>query len=301
MAVPLQTDEQVIGLIYVDKSSVLWDFTRDDLNLLTVLANVTAERIERERLVEVEQAERMHSKELEQAAEIQARLLPGDVPQVPGLDLAGYSAPCRTIGGDYYDFVGYPDASLALMLGDAAGKGMPSALLMSNVQARVRLLAEQPGSLSHLVARLSRAVHSSCPANRFVTFFICRLGPAARNLLYCNAGHNPALLIRGSGQIEKLDVGGMPLGVLPSLEYRESGCDFNPGDLLILYSDGVTEAVKAGSEEEFGPERLAAVVQQHRESTAREIIDAVIESICTWMAGAPYQDDITLVVARRLE
>jgi phosphoserine phosphatase RsbU/P len=298
MAVPLQTTERVIGLIYVDASAFGLPFTRDDLNLLTVLANVAAVRIEHERLAEIEQAEKIMSRELEQAAEIQQRLLPGSPPSRPGLQLAGYSSTCRTVGGDYYDFFPYPDGSTSLVLGDVAGKGMPAALLMSCLHARVRLLAEEPGSPAALAARLNRSMLGDCPDNRFITFFVSRFDPATGRLLYCNAGHNPPLLIHPSGRIERLETGGPVLGLLPNLEYEETEVSIEPGAVLLLYSDGVSEAQESRSGEEFGEERLVEIVSQKRQEPASAIVDSITDALLKWMGSTPPHDDVTLVVAR---
>ncbi len=164
MAVPLQTDNQVIGLLYVDSPQFARQFSSDDLNLLTVMANVAGIRIERERLAEVEQAERLMAAELEQAAEIQRQLLPASAPALPGLDLAGYTAACRTVGGDYYDFLEYPDGRVGIVIADVAGKGMPAALVMASLQAKVQALADTPGSIAELVGRLNRGMVGHVPA-----------------------------------------------------------------------------------------------------------------------------------------
>ncbi|MCI0718832.1 MAG: FHA domain-containing protein, partial [Acidobacteria bacterium] len=158
MAVPLQTDNQVIGLIYVDTSHWLREFSSDDLSLLTVMANVAAIRIERERLAELEHARRRLAGELEQAAEIQRQFLPACAPRVSGLELAGFNASCRTVGGDYYDFLAYPDGRVAVMVGDVCGKGMPAALLMMGLQARVQVLAGEPNPPAAVVDRLNRVL-----------------------------------------------------------------------------------------------------------------------------------------------
>jgi len=301
MAVPLQTNERVIGLIYVDVPNRLPDFTRDDLNLLTVLANVAAVRIERERFAEVEQTERMLVRELEQAAEIQRGLLPGDPSATPGLDVAGYNAPCRTVGGDYYDFIRYPNDSTGLVVADVAGKGMAAALLMSCLQARVRLLEEEPGPLAEMAVRLNRSMIACCPGNRFVTFFICRFDAETGELTYCNAGHNAPLLIRASGEdTDKLQVGGPILGMLPAAQYEQGRCLLAPGDTLVLYSDGVTEAVRHGTEEEFGEDRLENLVREHHQESAATILGTIVQTLESWSAGAPPADDITLLVARRV-
>ena len=169
MAVPLQTREQIIGIIYVDSPSLLREFTKDDLNLLTVMANVAAIRIEHTRFAEVEQARKLMARDLEQAAEIQQGFLPSVAPPVRGLDVAGHNAPCRTVGGDYYDFFPYGSSRIAMVLGDVSGKGMPASLLMMGLQARVQVLIEEPKSLAEVMTRLNRITSANCPPNRFIT------------------------------------------------------------------------------------------------------------------------------------
>jgi len=300
LAAPLQTDDRVIGLIYLDSPHFVHEFTKDDLNLLTVMANVAAIRIEHTRLAEVEQAERMHAKELEQAAEIQRKLLPVNAPSVPGVDLAGYNAPCRTVGGDYFDFLPYPDGRVALLVGDVAGKGMPAALLMSSLQARVQVLFDEPADLAALVTRLNRIINSNCPANRFISFFIGVLDPKTGQLNYVNAGHNPPLLARRDGTVEKLDCTGLILGIMPSARYEQQTVTLQPGDIVVLFSDGVTEASRPDVDEEFGEERLAQAVFKLRDLPAKSIIEAINQQVQEFTVGSPPADDITLVIAKRL-
>jgi len=299
VAVPLQTDDRVIGLIYLDSPHFVHEFTKDDLNLLTVMANVAAIRIEHTRLAEVEQAERMHAKELEQAAEIQRRLLPTRAPEVPGLDLAGYNAPCRTVGGDYFDFLTYPDGRVTLLVGDVAGKGMPAALLMSSLQARVQVLFDEPEDLAKRVARLNRIITSNCPTNRFISFFIGVLDPKTGELNYVNAGHNPPLLVRRAGSVEPLETTGLILGILAAAPYEQKTCRLEPGDLVVLFSDGVTEACRPDVDEEFGEERLAQILAELNDGPAQAIIETVNRRLQEFTGGAPPADDITLVIAKR--
>src|SRR3982751_5597750 len=221
MAAPLQTKDRIIGLIYLDSPYVLREFTKDDLSLLTVMANIAAIRIENARLAEVEQAERIMARDLSQAADIQGRMLPEKAPDVPGADLAGFNVPCRTVGGDYYDFFTYPDGRVALALGDVSGKGMPASLMMMALQARVHVLAEEPGNLAHFMTRLNKATCAKCPSNRFITFFFSIFNAATGELAYANAGHNPPILVRASGAAEMLDGGGPVLGILPIAPYSE--------------------------------------------------------------------------------
>ncbi len=299
MAVPLQTKDRTIGLIYVDSPNMFRAFTKDDLSLLTVMANVAAIRIEHARLSEVEETERRMARELQQAAEIQRSFLPANAPQVAGADLAGYNAPCRTVGGDYFDFFKYPNGRVAMVLGDVSGKGMPASLMMMGLQARVQVLAEEPQNLAAVVTRLNKITCQNCPSNRFITFFICVLNPATGELTYCNAGHNPPVLVRAGGSVEYLEGGGPPLGILPSVNYAEYHVQLVPGDVLAIYSDGVTEAMNA-KDEEFGDESFAEALKANRQKGAAEIVDAVTQALTAFTAGSPAADDITLVVARRL-
>jgi len=298
MAVPLQTDERVIGLLYLDTPHRLRQFTPEDLNLLTVMANVAAIRLERERLAEVELSERRMETEFQQAAEIQRRFLPARAPELPGLDLAGYNAPCRTVGGDYYDFLPYPDGRAGLVIGDVAGKGLPAALMMTSLQAKVQALVETHREPAELLTRLNRALQPTCSDNRFVTLFYAVVDLSTGELLYANGGHNPPLLARASGEIVSLQEGGPVLGILPSLIYQQFRVPFSPGDALLLYSDGVTEAANAAGEE-FGEERLNQVLASARQAPAEQIVDAVHDAVEAWLDGQPPADDVTVVAARR--
>ena len=302
IAAPLQTEEAVIGLLYVDLTNLTRFFTRDDLNLLTVMANIAAIRIQHAHLIEVEAAERVHSRELTQAAEIQRGLLPSVPPVVAGLELAGYNLQCRTVGGDYFDYVPFGDG-LALVVGDVAGKGMPAALLMASLQAHTQAITELGGELggdpASVVAKLNRAITKCTPDNRFVTFCMAVFDPLASTLTYCNAGHNPPLLIRSNGGIERLEDGGMVLGLFAGAAFTDKMVRFDAGDLLILYSDGVVEACSANGDEEFGEERLARIVAGSASLEPQRVIERVIEELRAWSGDGSFADDVTVVLARR--
>jgi phosphoserine phosphatase RsbU/P len=299
MAVPLQTKDRIVGLIYVDSPFILREFTKDDLSLLTIMANQAAYRIVSSLLADSEQAERLMRRDLTQAAEIQQRMLPSAAPQVPGTDLAGFNAACRTVGGDYYDFFTYPDGRVALALGDVSGKGMPASLLMAELHARVQVLAEDPGDLGAFMVRLNKATCVKCPSNRFITFFFCTLDVTTGNLAFANAGHNPPIIMRESGIAEMLEGGGPVLGIVAMAPYHQMHAQINKGDMLVLYSDGVTEANNPDFAE-FGEERFIEVLRAHRTEPAAVIVEAVTKALTEFTAGAPQADDITLVVARRV-
>jgi len=293
------SEQQIHSLMAVPLQRLfVREFTPDDLNLLTVLANVAAIRIDHERHKRLQRQEQRRTVDLEQAAEIQRAFLPKEAPKIPGLELAGHNAPCRTVGGDYYDFFTYADGRVAVMLGDVAGKGMSAALLMSSLHARVQLLAEELTDLSSMMTRLDKSLAANCPSNRFITMFMFVMDPTTGKAAYCSAGHNPALLVRASGEIETLEAVGTVLGILPDLGYHDEFVSLEPGDLIAIYSDGVTEAVRP-DDEEYGEERLAELIRARRGDDAQSIVDAVTSSLDEWTAHASPADDVTLVVARR--
>ena len=299
MAVPLQAENEVIGLIYVDSRSFGKTFSDTDLILLSVFANVAAIRIDRERHLDLQRLEQLRSRDLEQAAEIQRGILPGKPPSIDGFDLAGHNAPCQTVGGDFYDFIPYADGRLALVLADVAGKGMAAALLVSNLQACVRLLTEDPPPLPILIARLNKSMAARCPSNRFITLFMIVIDPATGEATYCNAGHNPALVVRASGDVLTLSAVGTILGFLPDIVYEEHPARVEAGDMLVLYSDGITEATDA-DKAQFGEERLRAIVTARRGEPASDIVSAVVSAVAAWCPTDVADDDITIIVARRL-
>jgi phosphoserine phosphatase RsbU/P len=220
-------------------------------------------------------------------------------PCVPGLDLAGHNAACRTVGGDYYDFFAYPNGRVAMVLGDVSGKGMPASLLMMGLQARVQNLIDEPESLAHAMTRINRITSANCPRNRFISFFMCVLDASTGDLIYANAGHNPPIIVRTDGSHELLEGGGPVLGILPSMEFQQYQVQLNKGDILAIYSDGVTEAATP-DDEEFEIENLARVLAANSNESAQTMIEEVNKALTAWTVGAPPADDITLIVARLL-
>jgi serine phosphatase RsbU (regulator of sigma subunit) len=298
MAVPLQTENAVIGLIYVDTTNLMRPFSQEDLSLLTVLANTAAIRIERARHAEVEQAEKMMRRELEQAAEIQRSLLPPGAPSVPGLDVAGHSVPCRSVGGDYFDYCTLAGELPGFIVADVAGKGLPAALLMTNLQATTQLVAEEESDPGVILTRVNRSIAVRCPGNRFITCVFASLNPATGELRWANAGHNSPLLLRASGGIEVLDDGGPPLGLFKGMVYQTMHARMEPDDILLLFSDGIPEARDA-NDEEFGDERLMAVLKSAHRGTAKDVQNEIWRSLSTFLGTTPPNDDVTLVVIRR--
>jgi serine phosphatase RsbU (regulator of sigma subunit) len=288
--------DSVIGLVYVDSLQHSHAFTEDDLRVLTALANVAAAKIENVRLLEESLEKRRMEEDMRMAAEIQTGLLPREAPRLAGWDLAGCNRPCRTVGGDYYDFA-IEGGRLLLALGDVSGKGTGAALLMTVLRAAVRAHWTEP-HLAEAVARINRTVCQNVPSSKYVTFFLAALDPATGRLHFVNAGHNPPLLVRAGGEVETLSDGGLVLGMFENVVYDGGHVDLRAGDTLVVYSDGVTETWDPDGEE-FGEESLRALAVRNRTLAAEELQAAILREIERFEAGARATDDRTIVVLKR--
>jgi len=244
----------------------------------------------------------MLMQELNIAQEIQQGLLPKKIPQVNGYELAAYYAPAKEVGGDYYDFIPVGDAEhLAFVVADVSGKGIPAALLMSHMQATLRALLGRNPSLPALATQASELLFASTAPNRYVTAALLDLDVRTGAGRYLSAGHVDCLLARAAGAAVPLASTGAPLGLLPpGMPYEETPVSLEPGDSVLLYSDGVVDAQNADGEE-FGEARLLDIVQQMHRLPPPALVDRVFDAIDQHAAGAPQFDDITLLVVRRLE
>lgn len=299
LAVPLGVGENVFGIIYADSPIAEGRFTEDHLKVLTTLSSVAAIRVENARLAE-EQIERERlERELQVASEIQQRFQPASAPQLAGYELQGISFPCYEIGGDYYDFINRANGNLVVALGDVSGKGTAAALLMSSLHAAVHAQFENHDSLAETIAAINRYLVESIPANRFVTLFYAELNPTTGELRFLNAGHNPPLIVHASGTMEQLAAGGLPLGIMAEADFREGRTTLNAGDVLVIYSDGVSEAT-GPTGEEFGPTRLYEAVARNLDASAAGIRDRIESALTKFAQGTPAGDDITMVIVKRL-
>lgn len=301
LAVPIRSDGKALGILVVgdkeNRAGGIDDFVAADARILSLFANQAAIALENARLhreaVEKEKIER----EIELAASIQRVLLPGSLPDVPGLELAGRNRPTRQVGGDYFDVLPLPDGSVVLCVADVSGKGVPAALLVSTVHACVHLLLDGGGlDLPSLVARLNRHLYGFSVTRKYATLFIARYEPKARLLSWINAGHNPGLLLSASGLV-LLESGGIPVGMLPSVTHPEQKTQLEPGDLVVLYSDGITEA-NDPNEEEFGMDRLVRLVRAGASLPAAGLSASLFDEVEAFAAGQPQYDDQTVLVAR---
>ncbi len=248
--------------------------------------------------IEEEASERGRlEQEMTIARDIQMELLPRTFPRIPGLDMFAFTVPARHVGGDCYDVIDVGDGRLAVTIGDVSGKGTPAAILMANVQAAVRALSESGIPAGQLITRVNRLVHKFTEDSAFITFFYCVLDTRTGDLCYVNAGHNPPCIFRADGSKEYLDRGGLVIGIMPGAEYEEGKAALGPGDDLVLYTDGITEAANV-EDEMFGEERLEALLIEHRHRSAREIEEHVYSGVRDFVGTAAQSDDLTMVVVK---
>ena len=299
MAVPLQVGEQVLGMLYVDSPLEVRPFGNEDLQVLTTIAGVAAIKIENAMLLEQRiENERLHQ-EMRKAREIQLRLLPTRPPQPPGYQLSGVSFPSLAVGGDYFDFVPGEEGVL-LAIGDVSGKGLDAALAMSSLHACVRAQAESGRPLLEQVRKVNGYLVDHLPFNKFATLFCGMLDPHAHRLVFVNAGHNPPLLVRAGGEIRELEATGMPAGLSRDAEYEQASVPIEPGDVLLAFTDGVTDASPQGlGGDPLGSEGLMEMVRPLRHLGARELLDRLDEGLIEFMGGREADDDVTLVVMKR--
>lgn len=268
---------------------------KDELSSLAAALNAMAANLKRQQAALVEK-ERLEA-DLEAARSIQQRLLPQGSPAVAGIDVAGISLPSRVVGGDLFYFLPFGVGSLGLAVGDVSGKSLPAAFLMSNVIAVLRAEAQIGVEVDESLSRINRLIAEQIEPNRFVTLFYGIVDRRTDSLRYACAGHEPALIVRADGTVAWLREGGTPLGILADRTYRAASERFSKGDVLVLYSDGLTEADSADGEF-FGNERLARCVVAARAGSSTEILAAILEAVREFTGGRPLSDDRTLVVVR---
>ena len=298
LVVPMSIQGENKGLMILGEKLSTQPFAETEFEFLTSLANLAIISLENARLFkEAIEKQRMED-ELMIAREIQKGLLPNVLPELDGIDIAATNISSKQVGGDYYDVIPAGEHRHMIAIGDVSGKGTPAALLMASIQASIRALVPLNLSLSELTGRVNDLMCENTGGSKFVTFFWGFIDTQAMTLNYVNAGHNYPYVLHSDGSLRRLDKGGMILGIMKtSIPYEEEIVQLRSGDLLFLFTDGVSEAMSRDSVE-YGEERIETVLHHHRESPAQDIIDHFHEDILRHAGGAQQSDDITMMVIK---
>ncbi|MEO8034594.1 MAG: SpoIIE family protein phosphatase [Acidobacteriota bacterium] len=298
LCAPLTIGDSVVGLLYVDYLFTQRSISEDDVRLVAQIARFAAIKLETTRLREEAIEKRLIDEELKTASLIQRRLLPPSPSGIPGYSFTGSNRPCRTVSGDYYDFVIRPDGKVYFVIGDVSGKGVTAGLMMAGLQVAFRIFSKNDPDPATLIAQLNVALKENLPQSKFVTLFVGRLDTATGVVEYANAGHTPPLWVRAQG-VEELSDTDILLGVVTHAEYTKRTLQLAPGDALILFTDGVTEAEDATGSE-LGAENVAKSVRDLHGMQAESLAHAVDEAVLNHI-GEPdaLGDDVTLLVVSR--
>ena len=300
MAVPLRFGDRLQGVLYLDATYARKDFTDNEKKVLRTLSGLISAALENARL-EVARAERDRIQtQIVMARDVQRRLVPTDIAEVAGFQLAGEGRVCEAMSGDYYDVIPRPDGCVCLVVGDVSGHGIGQALYMAMTRALLHLLMEENGEAQVALGKLNDFLERNMSAATFMSLFLAVLDPTTGSLLYASAGHNPPLLHRAGGGIEELERTGPILGAMPGVQFRASApIQLAPGDVLTLYTDGIYEA-RDGRDEMYGEDRFTASLERQASAglDAKGILAGLLEDLDGFRGPQPLEDDITCLVVK---
>ncbi len=298
MAVPLFDDEKVLGILYVDTTNPLHRYNNDYLRLMATFGNLLASRLLNYELIYERQEMKVMEAELERAAQIQKNLLLQNAPAYPEYALHTFQEQCKMVGGDLFDIAELPDGRLLFLVADVSGKGMGASLLMSNILASFRILYDDKEcDLVKAVKQISKQLVAYSRAEDFATLFIGTIDNKTHKLSYVNAGHNPPVLLRKSGEVTYLEPSGIMIGAFDFAEWTEDSLDMQNEDMLLVFTDGVVEADKYG--ELYGDERLEKLVKKMTEYAPKKVVDIVVKDVLDFVLDSPRSDDITMLALKR--
>ncbi len=298
LTLPLRQHGETCGLLCLGPKRTGQRYQPDDVEFLYALGNLAVVAIQNAYLVEEQIEKERLEKEVRLAREIQERLLPQQIPTVPGVEVAALAVPSREVGGDYFDVVRLDDHRLLLAVADVTGKGVPAALLMANLQACLHTLFPMKLTIEEATGHINRVICENTGFDKFITFFHGIYDAQERSFHYVNAGHNPPMLVRADGRIELLEQGGLLLGVMKDAPYQRGVVSLAPGDLAVLFTDGVTEA-KNADDEEYEERRLEACLRVHHHRSAQAVLDAVRHDVRRFTGEVTaLGDDCTMVVMK---
>ncbi len=299
LCAPLRVQEKVLGAIYVDNRLHAGIFMPADLELLIAIAASAATAIENARLYQVAVDKGRMERELSMARRVQTGLIPETIPQLAGWDFAASWLPAREVAGDFYDFIPRDGRDLGLVIADVTDKGMGAALFMALTRSMVRASLEGETTAAEAITKANRLICANSTTAMPVTLFDGRVTPSRGELIYVNAGHNPPLLYRSASRsFEELGRTGLVLGVDASITLDQHSATLGPGDCLVLYTDGVTDALNA-AEQPFGEQRLRSTIEASASGSAQAIAQGLLQALREFIGAADPFDDITLLVARR--
>lgn len=301
MCVPLMVKSKLTGILTIYNKRDPEGFTENDERLLAIIAAQSAQLIENARLYQESLALEQMKEQQKNAFLIQRNLLPSAPPDIDGYDIAGESTPALTVGGDYFDYIPRPNGRYAICLGDVSGKGLPASLLMANLQATLRAHTISDIPIDECVRRSNTAISDNTSDEQFITLFCGELDSTTHEFAFCNAGHEHPLLFSEDGDPANpgtLKSTGIALGIFDGVNYERKSVTLAPGDLVVIYSDGVTDATNE-AEEPFGLERLFVAVSQHRNGSSKDLINGVFKAVNDFVGKATQFDDLTLVALRR--
>lgn len=297
LLVPMMVHGRLVGLIALPPKRGADEYHLQDLELLSMVAGQIALQLENTRLYEEELKKQKLEEQLGLARTIQSRLLPREIPVIPGLDLAACNITSAEVSGDYYDLMKRPDGRLVVVISDVSGKGVPASLLASSLQAAMRAHCQTSCSPGEILGRVNLYLHESTDPSHFATLFLAIYDPETGTLIYSSGGHNAPVLRRADGQIELLEKGGMPLGAFDFGVYEEGTITLAPGDTLFLYTDGLTET-RNGTDEEFGEDRVERLLGDRHDLSAARLLDVMHDELCSFSGRMVADDDVTLIALK---
>jgi len=295
MCLPLMIRGQLIGILMIYNKRGQTGFDEGDERLAAIIGAQSATLIENAGLAK---DKTRIEEQINLAYDIQSNLLPKSSPRIEGYDVAGRSTPAQSVGGDYFDFIPIDDTRNAVCLGDVSGKGLPASLLMANVQATLRGLTMFDAPVDERINRANKLLCECTDDERFVTMWYGVLDSANHKIDYCSAGHDYPFLVSANGDVKRLESTGLALGVFDHVTYQKESISIEPGDMLVVYSDGVPDATNE-TDVQFGEERLDALIAEHHAGSAHDLIDHVMKAVNEHAGSAPQFDDLTLVVVKR--
>ena len=298
VCVPMMIKSELKGVITAYNKKGGAGFTEDEQRLLSIIAAQSAQVVENARLNERERQLLKMQEEIRLASKIQNDLLPKAAPDIPGYEIAGRSIPAQVVGGDYFDFIPVNDHRLAICVGDVSGKGLPASLLMANTQATLRGQTFIYPSAHECMERSTKLLFDSTSPDKFVTMFYSVLDVSSHQLSYSNAGHDIPYLLSPAGPLKRLNVGGVPVSMLEQFPFQEETIAMQPGDLLVICSDGIPEAMDV-NQVQFTDERLSLLLDKLRAASAVDVIDGIVAAVRKHAGTAPQADDMTVVVVKR--